>query len=414
MRRGVSFSVNVTPSGVQFSETTCQSKLGGNGLPEEEVIRLTGAENKSDSIGNVLNTLIDGGFTDLLNFEVITSTPPEALQTRNELIAESPYLSDTVMKTSITKEEVLDNTMIRDVLVANPQSAKSDDIINMLENRTVPMPDYMMAQILAGADTVGAKEILEAQETWWNSEATQSYIRLLNYFKGDSVTPANEDSLNWLFSYHNTLASHYDKATWLNAKGDHNQAMNTLASIPGLFTLTPSQIEAHNAFTNFTELYKQIHSDTTGLFSIDSTAASTLQTIVLTNTGVPSAFSRNVLIANGLINYQEPIILPDTNLKSGYKQKFKGVQELVEASFITVFPNPANDYFVVKFKLEQLFEPGLLNLYDENGKIVKSLTFTGKQDQLIFPASNITPGVYILAIESGNKRLDTVKITIVK
>jgi len=345
---------------------------------------------------------------------VITSSPPEALQTRNELIAESPYLSDTVMKTSITKEDVLDNAMIRDVLVANPHSAKSDEIINLLENRAIPMPDYMMEQILAGEDTVSAKEILEAQKAWWEGEASTSYIRLLDYYKGDSIRPANEDSINWLFSYYNTLDAQYDKVCWLHANGEYTQAYNILATIPESFNLSPSQLETHNAYTDFYELNQQINSDTSGVFTIDSTIISSLQVIANTNTGKPGAFARNILIANGIINYQEPIILPDTSLKSGKNKKFKGVKESGVGSMLTVYPNPAHDYFVVKIKLEKILEKVMINLYDENGRIVYSRAFKGKEDQITIPTLNLTSGIYILTIEAEGKHLDKSTIAIVQ
>nr|NQU92404.1 hypothetical protein [Bacteroidota bacterium] len=64
--------------------------------------------------------MIDGGDTETLNSEVETSTPPEAVEVYTELMAESPNLSETVVETSIEKEEVLPNAMIRDVMVANP------------------------------------------------------------------------------------------------------------------------------------------------------------------------------------------------------------------------------------------------------------------------------------------------------
>ena len=134
---------------------------------------------------------------------------------------ESPYLSDTVMKTSVVKEDVLDNAMIRDVLVPNPHSAKSDELINMLEYRTVPMPDYMMEQILAGEDTVGAKESLQAEKAWWANEAAGAYTRLLDYYQGNGGDSLTTDSLMWLFDYRNTLSSRYDKADWLQARGEY-------------------------------------------------------------------------------------------------------------------------------------------------------------------------------------------------
>jgi len=343
---------------------------------------------------------------------VVTSTPPEALQTRNDLIAKSPYLSDTVMKTSITKENVLDNTMVRDILVANSHSAKSDEIISLLENRVNPIPDYMMEQILVGEDTVSAKEILEAKKAWWDNEGTKAYHRLLNYFKGDSLTQADEDSLNWLFAYRNTLASQYDKVNWLHAKGECQPADNLLSSISESFNFTPSQSAIHNDYINYYTLSEQIHSDTLGILRIDSVKVAALQAIATSNTGIPGAYARNLLIAAGKINYEEPIILPDDNLKETKKEKFRGVKESDDASILTVYPNPAHDYFEVKIKLDKFSRSALINLYDGNGKLVLSKPFNGKQDQIVFPASNLKTGFYLIVLEADGRRLDNVKIEI--
>lgn len=372
------------------------------------------ARYNSDSLGDILSTVVDGGSTSFLNFEVETSTPPEAMQIRNDLLEESPYLSDSVMKTSVTKEDVLDNTMIRDVLVANPHSAKSDEIINMLETRIIPMPDYMMEQILVGEDTVSAKEILETKKAWWDGEAIKAYTRLLNIYKGDSVLPANEDSLNWLFSIRNSLSSLYDKVGWLHAKGEFSQADSLLAYIPGLFSFTPSQYETHNAYLDFYALSEQIRSDTLGVFKVDSAVAASLHEIATSNNSLPGAYARNILITAEKINYQEPILLPDLNLKQAKKNKFRGVKESAKASILSVYPNPANDYFVVKIKLDNFTGQGFIKLYDGNGKIAQSHSINGGEDQILFPATQLKTGLYLLVLEVEGKRSDVVKLSIVK
>jgi hypothetical protein len=335
------------------------------------------------------------------------------MQIRNELLEESPYLSDSVMKTSVTKEDVLDNAMIRDVLVANPHSAKSDEIINMLENRTITMPDYMMEQILAGEDTVSAKEILEAKKAWWDGEAAKAYTRLINHFKGDSITPANEDSLNWLFTYRNDLASQYDKAGFFHSKGEYSQAEIILNSIPFTFNLTPPQSAIHNAYLDFYEISKHIQNDTVSAFRVDSVIASFLQIIVNSNTGIPAAFARNILIADVKMIYQEPIILPDTSLKQLKKNKYKGGNETVESSILNVFPNPANDYFIVKIQPGQFSGQGKLNLFDEKGILIRSYPVTLKQDQIIIPTSNFISGLYLLVLELDRKWISRIKLTII-
>lgn len=104
-----------------------------------------------------MNLLIDGGDTPQLTNEVDQSTPPETVAVFNELMNNSPYLSDSVVEAAILKEDVLPNSMIRDIMVANAHSAKSDELMNTLDNRWDPMPDYMKGQILQGRSIVSLK-----------------------------------------------------------------------------------------------------------------------------------------------------------------------------------------------------------------------------------------------------------------
>lgn len=402
------FSVYAT-----FSQNSCPSTLEGGG-GEEDFAKIVEAKAQSDSIGNVLNDLVDGGSTFSLNFDVITSSPPEALQTRNELLEESPYLSDTVMKSTIAKEEVLDNAMVRDVLVANPHSAKSDEIINMLENRIVPMPDYMMEQILAGEDTVSAKEVLEAKKAHVDGEINKIYQRLIRNYKGDTAKPAIEDSLVWLFSYRNTPESYYDLATWYHDKGQYNKSDSILDLIPMIFPLTNKQQANHQAYIEIFDLTKEISTDTTGVFKVDSARTIALQNIVSSNNGIPGAWARNILISAGKITYQEPIILPDTSLKSTKKNKYRGVKQSQNGSRLKVYPNPANDYFIVDYRLDNTFSQATIIIHDVTGKIVKSYSAPGKRNQVILPTADLVTGLYIITLDIEGIRVDSGKINVIK
>jgi len=50
--------------------------------------------------------------------------------------------------------------MIRDIMVANPQSAKRDSMMQKLDLRVVPMPESMKAEILEGINFTSLREDL--------------------------------------------------------------------------------------------------------------------------------------------------------------------------------------------------------------------------------------------------------------
>ncbi|MBW6491620.1 MAG: hypothetical protein K0B15_10570 [Lentimicrobium sp.] len=120
---------------------SCPSRIGSGSEKEEVRLALEGAEALAVETQLSLAVIVDGGSTTELHQEVVSSTPDEGLVLRNQLLTESPFLSDTILKTSIIKEEVLNNAMIRDVLVSNPQAAKSAQRLEMLDSRMVPMTD---------------------------------------------------------------------------------------------------------------------------------------------------------------------------------------------------------------------------------------------------------------------------------
>jgi hypothetical protein len=284
----------------------------------------------------------------------------------------------------------------------------------MLEYRITPMPYYMMDQILAGEDTVSAKEVLEAKKAWWDGEGTRAYVRSLDHFKGDSLTTANEDSLNWVFDYNNMVEAQYDKVSWLHHKGEYSQAENVLESVSLSFDLNPYQVAINEALSDFYDLLEKIHSDTAASFNVDSITSSSLQLITTSNNGIPGAYARNILIAAGMISYQEPILLPDPGLKKVRKEKFRGVKESGNTGNLTVFPNPANEYCVVRFHLDRFTSQGSIDLYDINGRKVQSHNSIGSQNQLLLSTESLGAGLYILVLKVDGEYIGSVKLAIMK
>ena len=395
-------------------ELACPSKLDGGGGPETPKSAMALNEQKADSTQTELYALIDGGDTDELNTDVVMSFPDEALEVRQQLLDESPYLSDSVMKSAIYKEDVLPNAMIRDVLVANPQSAKSDEVLDALDYRWDPMPDYMMGEIMAGKDSLGSKEIMEIQIKGYKHLRNLAFNELVGIYLRDTVNSWAPDSLEALLQNENRLSAKYNLAFYYLKNGDTALMNSELSNIPTAFTLLAGEQQTHQDYLIYIGLLQALQYDTINGHYPDSSQTATLFALADTCYDLPSAYARNMLIHFGLITYDEPVYFPLALSSSvTWQNPFKEI-DFPKSSSLSLFPNPAGDYFIVEYAIAHHYEQAMIVIHDMKGKLVRSFQIKGKQNQVVIPTGDLNNGVYIVSLYINNKLEDSKKITILQ
>jgi len=114
-------------------------------------------------IENQLTILVDGGNTPMLVNEVAYSPTWDALNLRNSLLNKSPFLSDTVLASTVENESAMPPLMLTQVLKANPQAIKSEEVKERIENRQNAIPEYLMNEIENTGKSFSAKEHLESK-----------------------------------------------------------------------------------------------------------------------------------------------------------------------------------------------------------------------------------------------------------
>jgi hypothetical protein len=372
------------------------------------------AEDKTDSISTILEAQVDGGSTETLNTEVQNSTSPEAVPTRDELLANSPYLSDTVMLSATQKEFVLDSTMIRDVLIANTHSAKSEAVLSALENRIVPLPDYMMAEIIAGEDSVSAKEVLEGGRSYWERKRSFHYHKLLRHYKADTTGQGVNDSVAGLLEDRNTPYSLYDLARVYHDHGEYSLSEATMNTIHASFDLTPEELTEHQAYADFLGLKKQIRQDTSAVFLIDDARKEALEQVAEVSSGLPGAWARNILIAAGKISYEEPILYPQEELKIKRKDKYKGSRPPLAGNHLRLYPNPANEFIIVEFELAKEEAPVLLTVSDLTGKKLLNVPLSSQEKYRVIPVNMLQNGIYVVTLKTILGKVKSGKLTITR
>ena len=129
---------------------------------------------------------------------------------------------------------------------------------------------------------------------------------------------------------------------------------------------------------------------------------------------LPSAYARNMLIHFGLITYDEPVYFPlGLNSSSTWQNPFKEI-DFPKSSSLSLFPNPAGDYFIIEYAIERSYEQAMIVIHDMKGKLVRNFYVKGNHNQIVIPTGDLNNGVYIVSLYLNNKLEDSNKITLLK
>lgn len=395
-------------------EEACPTRQSSPGLKNIEDPRLekTAAEFQLALLQNTYNSLLDGGNTEDLDFEIITSMPDDALELRDQLLSDSPYLSDTILKQAIYKETVLPNAMIRDVLTSNPQSAKSGDILDVVEGRYDPMPDYMMAEIMQGLHQIGAMESLESKIGYWSNYRSQAVNKLIHEFISDTTLLNPKDSLINLLQAETSLESKYRLAFAFWEDNQSEQAQYLLADIPYNFELSTTEQEIHEKYIDYFEVLQTLKECNLNIRNLNSTNVQDLITIM--NSGLPliSAYARSLLIKGRHISFMESVSYPN-QIKSypNYYYLNSNKTKFSEEDKLAVSPNPCGDFVIVYFNTTIENHLGAIAIFDLLGKEHDRIKLNCFQNQLIVNLSNYSNGVYVVSLIVDNKLISSRKLS---
>lgn len=392
--------------------TSCPSKLNSGGSNLEGMkIELQSTSTNVQQKETELQAMVDGGTTVQTTEDIAYSTPSEALLLHDELLMKSPYLSDTVMQSAVANEFVLPNVMIRDILVANPQSASSEPVLNELDKRIEPMPEDMYNQILDAESAYSPLEIremelasLKAKQSWLFNSVVTNYL--------SDTTGLVDDSLKVVLQNTPFPEGRYLLALKQMAENDTIAAASTLQSISTSFELNNEQQAIFNDYLNYFEILKEMNRDTLPGTETDSSQTASLLTL-MTNINEPvKSYIQNILIANRVITYEEPYLFAD-ELKASRIRKTNLINNEVNA-MLQISPNPATGYFIVKYDLNNQIAPATIEVVSLHGQVLLSKQLNKNRDQFVVTLTGFSSGIYNVSIRARDRVLDNCRLIVIK
>jgi len=150
-------------------------------------------------------------------------------------------------------------------------------------------------------------------------------------------------------------------------------------------------MEEYNGYSTLFDILYSVKQDRNNL---DSVNIGQLMDII-SGYVYPGCMARNVLIANNIIEYNEPIYLAG-ELKSAEAKPDKSGNNARKNSRLTVFPNPAKDYIIVSYDLKGKQGYSSIILSNLEGKPCLSQDLTGIVNQMVIPLKGLASGIYLI------------------
>jgi len=360
------------------------------------------------------DNLMDGGNPQGLSNNIQFNWSNDAWQMRNELLAESPNLSEEILLEAAFTG-TLPDALLMEVLLANPLSVRNPDFHEVLLNEIPnPLPQYMVDMLPFAAETPSVRATLEKQITHYDYEKSTAAKLLVHYALRDSIVEL--DTVKYWLERDNTPKGRFALTEHYLSRGQYTMAQNTLNNVATEFErYTENRLEYYQAYQQLMTLKVSILQSGRTWLDITESEKSTLQTIAY-GTNDDAAFqARNILCFFFDECVEEPINLVNNTSSARIIQVEDPMLELTESlTNLKVYPNPATDYVNFDYELPEYVRNATVVITTMTGKVVQQFDLKETKGQVLWDTRTIENGIYFYALKQGTTTLASGKVSIIK
>lgn len=410
---------NVTDKGKNF-HNPCPSHYGGSGhdprglvLSDEQKLEtemLYAANLTSyNNIEALYRDLKDGGNTEALTSEVETSWPQDMWELRAELLGKSPHLSLDVLKKVADKTEVLPESILFEILAANPDELKKEELLKYLEDKENPLPGYMIDILRQVAEGTTYKTVLEQRMAHYNQVKTRAAYDMIRSYVNDSILDLN-GLRNWLDNIGGVRADEQIIATFMQEE-NYSDAFALANMMPQFYDYDQLALTEHNYYMDILNLNIKLKQEKRTILELTTAEVDNLKLIAENSRGTAGSQAKGILETNYGFHFCDCLnTLGTEGFKSG---NVNGASyEEVYGAELSVNPNPAREWTAFNYTLPDNVSEGVIKISDISGKVIDSFFVSGLQGQKIWDTRNIQSGVYFyIFTANGNSKAGKIVIS---
>ena len=349
-----------------------------------------------DNVEILYNQLKDGGSTIEKEIEINSSTPDDMWSLRAELLGDSPHLSKEVLKLVADKTDVFTESVIFDILAANPDELRGEELLKYVAEKEIPLPDYMIDILRQVATGSTYKTVLQQEMARYSHDRVRSANDMIRSI-------LNEDELdviqlrNWLSNLGGIESDKQIIATYLQ-EGNFSAAFALANTLPQMYNLQQDELTEHDKYMGLLQLEQTLFNEGRKIDQLTQSEQDMVNEFALSSEGSAGAQARGILESFYGADFNDCKSLDG---EESFKNTVVNPNLLGEAYGLSILakPNPAKDWATFDYTLPRQESVAVLEITDANGRIVETMNLSGNQGQKLWDTRNIPSGSYIITIK---------------
>ena len=405
----VSDNVETIETGLVFTDSaSCPSKLPCI-IARVDFTQVFAISANLVSLKNTLDSLVDGGDTELVLQKIQSLNSRNFTTICSELIDLSPYLSDEAL--CLFMQTPVPNHDLSKALVLLANSPLPKNARNELDNMVL-LAQYKQQVINAqvGTNAVDIKLNEISQIAFEKDMALNSYLRYgLN---NDSLPEFKDTVINYLINDHDYHSKCLVIPLLISAK-KHGEVSLQISELRSLALNEEQELQEElEDFASLQEILLAAETDFTkeNIISLVARNFTFIENLAYSPDRLGSGQAQTLLQIAEYDEFSPELILPVFNknfkfpLKNELPKKIYKTDDLIE-----VFPNPASNEIWVEYILSQNSKIDRIAIFDLKGNLVISKSIRSGLGIERVDVSSLNEACYILKIGKYSKKINIVK-----
>lgn len=410
--------MNVTPCPRVYSND-CASHNSGNGgvlKTAGEISALAANYQEADEIYSTIKRIyesrIDGGSTATMVYDIDNATSSDMWNLRSRLLGNSPYVSTEVLTRAIDRDDVFSQSVLFEILSANPDELKHDTLINYIESKGNRLPDYMIGLLRQMASGTTARTALVSQMTKYAHDRNLAASDIVRSYLNDSIV--NYEGLRlWLGNMNNINADRLAVSLYMQ-EGDYANALLLASTMPVVYGLQGNDLSDHNDYMTLLNLYQTLYNSNRTIQDLTDTEISIVTDIADNGFGESKVMAGIILMETGNRD-NEPYICPDTPYNTTRDIHINSMHDITEQTnfVVNISPNPATTWVTIDYQLPFNSSSAHISFVNSYGLTVMDVELFGNTGTKTIDLRNLANGVYSCIVRC-NESVNTSKLVITK